>query len=339
MADTRRLRILYVKEFFEENTDENRTASIPDVINYLKRYGIEADRRSILEDIEALNLYKDIEIQPDKNGRNRKLLGREFELAEVSVLIDFVLASKSLSAETSKTIIEKIEKFVSKHQRRELERYLKESVFLKSKNQSVLYYISIILGAIKNYNYIEFQYFQYNMKKERELQENGKVYHVRPEKLYYDNGFYYLQDSESGEKKTFRLDKMTNLHEVDWRLADERYGFYQRKEIIEPQKRKVKILFYKTMMDTVIDRFGEDVHVEIVNDEFFRIEVTIIPDQQFFGWIFELGEDAMIEYPLEVAAQMMDMLHDGYKSYKESHSRNIYYYCHKNKKPYHQTMI
>ena len=85
-------------------------------------------------------------------------------------------------------------------------------------------------------------------------------------------------------------------------------------------------------MDSVIDRFGEDVHVEIVDDDHFRVKVKMVPDEQFFVWIFGFGEKAMIEYPLEAAARMMEMLQERYKSYREEHSSNIYNYR-RRKKP------
>ena len=101
---------------------------------------------------------------------------------------------------------------------------------------------------------------------------------------------------------------------------------------MKAEKKTVTILFSKDMMDTVIDRFGEDVNTEIVTNELFRAKVDVVPDLQFFAWIFELGDKAMIEYPLSVAAQMMDMLKERFKAYREEHSSNIYYYRRKKNK-------
>ena len=91
------------------------------------------------------------------------------------------------------------------------------------------------------------------------------------------------------------------------------------------EKEKVTMLFTKEMMDVVIDKF-EEIDVEIVDDEHFRIKVDVAVSPQFFTWIFGLGENVMIEYPLKVAKQMKDMLKERHKAYREAHSRNIYYY-------------
>ena len=78
------------------------------------------------------------------------------------------------------------------------------------------------------------------------------------------------------------------------------------------------------MMDTVIDKFGKDVKVEIIDDDHFRVTEKVVVSPQFFGWIFGLGTNAMIEYPLKVAKQMKDLLKERHKAYREGHSWNIY---------------
>ena len=96
------------------------------------------------------------------------------------------------------------------------------------------------------------------------------------------------------------------------------FGMYHGEET------QVTMLFKKEMMDTVIDRFGEDVKTEIVDEEHFRITEKVAVSPQFYGWIFGLGDNVMIEYPLPVAKQMMDMLKERHKAYRESHSGAIY---------------
>lgn len=334
MSDNKRLRILYIKEFFEEKTDDEHAAMIPDIIQYLKRYGIEAERRSVLDDIEALRLYG-MDIDVDDNGKQRKLYSREFDYAEVQMLIDFVISSQSLSEDNSKKLIEKLEKLISKYQRRRYRRGEGPSFPFKSKNKSVMYTVDLLQRAIVNRSDVEFQYFHYNMRKEKELVDNGKKFYVQPKVLDFDNNYYYLLASEGENIQSYRVDKITNLSIVEQKSFHResfRWMYMKKDEIVQKRDEKeIQILFSKESMDSVIDRFGEDVHVEIVDDDHFRVKVKMVPDEQFFVWIFGFGENAMIEYPLEVAAQMMDMLQERYKSYREEHSRNIYNYRRRNK--------
>ena len=87
---------------------------------------------------------------------------------------------------------------------------------------------------------------------------------------------------------------------------------------------EVTLLYNKEAMDAVIDQFGEDIKIEIVDNEHFRIKENVIVGPQFYAWIFGFGENAMIEYPLRVAKEMKDMLKERHKAYREEHSARIY---------------
>lgn len=337
MADNKRLRILYIKDFFEQYTDEENGATMFDIMNYLKRYGIEAERRTIAEDIEALNLYG-MDIQLDEKGKQRKLIERDFDLAEVRMLIDCVASSRSLTKEKSEQLIQKLQKFISRPQIRRLRWQVDVSDYQKSSDNVILYNIDAIYTALARQLNLEFKYYHYNMKKERELAEQEKTYNVKPQKMYYSEGYYYLYADDDRKTKTFRIDKMLDVQAVDdssHNSSEALYSSYYSRLLSHSEKidekEEVKILFTKDMMDEVIDRFGKDISVEIVDEEHFRVKAKIVPDSSFFVWMFELGENAMIEYPLSVAAQMMDMLQERYKAYREGHSRNVYAYRKKNR--------
>ena len=172
------------------------------------------------------------------------------------------------------------------------------------------------------------------MEKKREYRHNGKVYHVNPRCLLYDNNCYYLLADEGDELKTFRVDRMADVNIVEETEDDflqfgsgqintaeyikSTFGMYHGKET------EVKMIFQKDMMDVVIDKFGEDVKVDKIDEGHFRVTAKVAVSPQFFGWIFGLGENVMIEYPLPIAKQMKDMLKERHKAYREAHSGAIY---------------
>lgn len=340
MADNRR-RLLFVKKFFEEYTDEEHAATMYDIISYLKRCGIEAERKAITEDIYALQAFG-MDIQLDEKGKCRKLIERELEVSEIKMIIDCLASSKILTEKKSNELIGKFGNLVSMYQRRYLERQVVVACRAKSATNKIFYNVDAINTAIMEGSNISFQYYQYNMKKERVYKHGGKIYHVNPCYLIYENNVYYLLGDEGNEFKTFRVDRMDNvtIEEAEYSkrgnkisrskidldsFSKSTFGMYHG------YTEKVTMLFKKEMMDTVLDRFGEDVDVEQVDEEHFRIKVDVKVSPQFFGWVFGLGENVMIEYPLKVAKQMKDMLQEMQKAYREEHSRNIYYYNRKQK--------
>ena len=58
------------------------------------------------------------------------------------------------------------------------------------------------------------------------------------------------------------------------------------------------------MAGVVIDRFGKDVSMVPVDDNHFSISVDVVVSQQFFGWVFALGEGAKIIGPESVVQQV-----------------------------------
>jgi len=89
-----KLKLLYLKKLFEEHSDENHPLRISEMIDYLSDFGITSERKSLYSDIEALRLFG-MDIISVKSDYTGYYLGsREFELAELKLLVDSVQSSK-----------------------------------------------------------------------------------------------------------------------------------------------------------------------------------------------------------------------------------------------------
>ena len=58
LVNNGKMRLLHIKQFFEERTDRRHPATMGDILKYLNNFGIEAERKSILSDIEATRHYE-----------------------------------------------------------------------------------------------------------------------------------------------------------------------------------------------------------------------------------------------------------------------------------------
>ena len=65
---------------------------------------------------------------------------------------------------------------------------------------------------------------------------------------------------------------------------------------------EVTILFDNSLLDTAWDRFGgtEGARYARVDDDHFSLTATIAVSPVFFGWLFGLGEKAVITSPPKV---------------------------------------
>lgn len=70
---------------------------------------------------------------------------------------------------------------------------------------------------------------------------------------------------------------------------------------------RIKLLCENSAMRSVVDRFGEEVQTEVVDEEHFQATVDVAPSPPFFAWVFTFGGKIHIIEPEEVATKMGEM--------------------------------
>lgn len=85
-----RLKILYLYKILLEQTDEEHSITMPEIIKQLECCGISAGRKALYEDIEALRAYG-LDVISLKGGASGYFVAsRDFELPELKLLADAV---------------------------------------------------------------------------------------------------------------------------------------------------------------------------------------------------------------------------------------------------------
>ena len=203
-GNNQKLKMLYLSKIFMEETDENHGLTLPEITERLNSYDVNADRKTLYQDFEELRTFG-LDIIADQEGKYHyyKLASREFELAELKLLVDCIQSAKFISERKSSELIRKLEHLVSNYQARHLHRQVYISGRVKTMNESVYYSIDVLHTALNTDRKIRFQYFQWNVKKEMELRKNGAWYEVSPWSLSWDDECYYLiaYDAEDAKIK------------------------------------------------------------------------------------------------------------------------------------------
>ena len=321
-GENQKLKLLYLKQFFEEKTDEDHPATMPEILAYLHARGVEAERKSIYTDLDALSDFG-MDVRKDERGKSYQWFDREFELPEVKLIIDSVASSKFLSEKKSDALIKKLGTLCSEHQRKELRRQVRVMGRAKSMNNSVLINVDQLHAAIAANTTVRFKYFHYNVKMERVYSRKGEVYEVSPWALLYDNDNYYLYAFVDGEFRNYRVDRMASVEQG----TNERQGkeAFEKKDMpafskstfgmFNGQEERVEMVFHNRMMDVVIDKFGKEVWLEKVDEWHFKISVPVAVSPQFFAGVFGLGNYVTITGPEHVKQQMKEMLEEVHKRY------------------------
>ena len=165
-SSQQKYKLFYLLKILEKYTDEEHTLTMGQILSELESYGVQAERKSLYDDFEALR-YLGYDVIGDDSGRYYAyFLGeRKFELAELKMLVDAVCASKFITEKKSQTLIKKLEEFTSDYNAGKLERQVSVADRVKTMNESIYINVDIIHSAIADDNQIRFKYFSYNSKK------------------------------------------------------------------------------------------------------------------------------------------------------------------------------
>ncbi len=324
-----KLKLMYLMDKFMKDTDDEHGITIADMIAYLEANDIRAERKSLYDDVETLRSYgMDIVMEKKDKKAYYKLVSRNFELAELKLLVDSVQSAKFITSKKTEELIKKLESLSSKHQAVELQRQVYVLNRVKNPNEKIYLYVDMLHHAIHNDHKVAFKYTSWNLKKQLVPKHDGKVYRISPWALTWDDENYYLIgfDEEENKIKHFRVDKMLSLEELtEGRLGkDEFSGFdlatYSKKVfgMYGGEEQTVKLRVNNNLVGVIIDRFGTDINIIPYKDkEHFTVNVEVASSNQFLGWIIGLGDGVEIISPTELRDKMVYIAEDLFKTYKK----------------------
>lgn len=327
-GQNRKKKILCLLQILREHTDENHIMSAPELCNALKEYGIHAERKAIYTDIEALQDFG-VDIVQKKGSNPGYYIGsREFELAELKLLVDAAQASKFITKRKTEELIKKLGELTSKYEAHQLQRDVYIYNRTKTQNETIFYNVDYIHDAMLANVQIQFQYSEWTVTKELRLKKNGEFYVVSPWALTWADENYYLiaYDEKADMIKHYRVDKMQKMGlRKEKRLGCEQFqkfdlAAFSRKTFGMYGGKDASVTLYgkNALAGVVIDRFGQDVFMAPVDEEHFRARVTVAVSQQFFGWLTGLGTGIQIAGPEEVKEKYREYLRDLLENYENT---------------------
>ncbi|MBP5330532.1 MAG: WYL domain-containing protein [Lachnospiraceae bacterium] len=325
----KKTKILYLMKILLENTDEMHTLTMEEIIEQLREYGIDAERKSLYDDINALKDYG-VDIVMDKTGRNSyyHVVSRQFELAELKLLVDSVQSARFVSKKKSNELIKKLEGLTSKNEARELQHQVFVTQRIKSQNEKTMYNIDEIHKAIELNRRIRFRYFKLNTRKRPEYRHDGKLYEMSPWALTLAEENYYLVafDEESGIIKYFRVDKMDRIDILEDRPRAGKKEFrsfdvadYARKRfrMYDGPETSVRLRCKNDFADVIFDRFGTDVILHDTGDDFFEVNVIVAMSRHFLTWVMAMNDHVVIAGPDDVLKKAKEYVKELAATYKE----------------------
>lgn len=266
---SQKLRVLYVMQVLLRYSDEEHPISQAEISERLNAYGIQADRKSIYDDIKVLNEFG---LEIVKIRKLEELAG----VHEAKTLQRQVFVGNRI-----KTMNESIYYNVDKiHQ-------------------------AISQNRLIRFHYYEWTpQKEMHLRRNGKAYEISPWGLTWDDENYYMVGY----DGEAEMIKHFRVDKMLDIEITDQpRSGKERFekfdlANYAKKVfgMFSGEERTVKMLCENNLAGAMIDRFGRDVMMHPVDEEHFSVSAAVNVSPQFFGWLVALGKGVVIESPEDV---------------------------------------
>ena len=313
-----KLRPFYLAKILYDRTDEDHYLTTAQLMEILEtEYNIKTHRQTIPADVEILRTVG-MEIQEVMSAQKRyNLISREYDLAEIKLLIDAVESSKFITKKKSEELVAKLSKMAGQNQAENLKRNISPEDRIKYDNESIYLIIDGINEAINAGKKISFLYFRYDVRKEPKLRNEGKPFVFSPHRLVWNGDFYYIVGVFDNGKRvgTFRLDRIQKRPDIlDEDALPFPAGFDFEKHLQTSFRMygtnytTVDLICKNDLMDAIMDKFGKDVTTYAYDMENFRAEVDVVVSNVFFSWVFGFEGEVVINGPADVKEQYKEMV-------------------------------
>ena len=315
---------MLILDILHEYSDEDHRLTQQEILRILKsNYGVEFDRRSVKNNVIYLKeMGYDIAMDD-----GYYLISREFDDAELRLLIDSVLFSKSLTLKQSKTLIEKLCKMGNRYFKPKVSHICNLPELQHMDNKQLLYALDTVNDAIAWKKKISFIYNEY--KKDLKLHpRREEKYVVNPYQIVANNGFYYLIGNydKYDDISHFRLDKMTNVELIDEKvklkseIEDFRNGYSLPRHMAEHiymfsgKSVRVKFLILEELIDTLVDWFGNGFNILETKEGMAAVSVSCNERAMYF-WALQYGPYVEVLEPAELREKIAVAVREMNKKY------------------------
>ena len=323
--EPKKLALIRILQILQKHSDFNHPLTHEDIGMMLENeYGIIIERKAVGRNLSLLK-EAGFDIESKRNGSY--LESRDFDDAELRMLIDGVLSSKYITANHSKDLIERLCGLSNRYFRSHIKNIYSVNDWSKTDNQALFLNIELVDEAIEQVRQIHYDYNKYGLDKKL---HKSSYQRVSPYQLILHNQRYYLMGYSDywGNMVFHRLDRITNMQISSKSATDIRTipGYesgidYKKIASTMPymysdKPERVEFLADAGIVDQIIDWFGTDIRIQKTdNDQKVMITLTASPSAMFH-WAMQYSECVEVVYPIQLRENILNALQQAISKYK-----------------------
>lgn len=297
-------KLLYLLDILLHKTDEDHPLNATEICDELAKSEIKAERKSIYHDIRVLEDYgyEIISTRYPKTGFY--MADRDFELAEVRLLMDAVQSAGFITQKKTKELLVKLNRLVSDHQAIKLRNQVYIDSRVKNANEEIYYNIDHINTAIDEGKKISLKYRRLHMADIINVEEKVKEMVISPYALLWSSDHYYLVGNNEKYDNLIhmRLDRMKNvqvLSDQPLRPFSEVSPYKNFFDIADYAKKSfnmfggsvmtVELKCPSEIIEEVYDRFGSQIPIRSSGEDHFVFKTNAMLSEGLVSWITSFG--------------------------------------------------
>lgn len=334
----KKARPLMLLRLLERYADEEHPLAGAELCSFLKERGCGCDVKTVYRDIAALR-QTGADILFTRKPRPGYFLGkRDFELPEVRLLVDAVLAAPFITHRKTEELTGKLRSLMSEGQAEEMMRQVCFEKRVKFDNEEIYYSIDAIERAIASGKKLAFFYRHMRIARGRVEPAPGRRFVVSPYALIWDSDRYYLAGNyeKYDNVGNYRLDRMRGAEVLrekarPFQEVCEYRDYFDTADYIAKtfqmyhgEKMTVELRCSADILENMLDRFGAGMHILRSDEQSFTIEAQVSEGEGFERWLFQFGCGAEVLSPQSLRERMAEKaqaLADLYRATKKTCGR------------------
>ncbi len=293
------LRFLILREILIKYSDDEHPINANEIIRILnEKYGMKCDRKTIYRDINTL-IHFGFDVNKHCDERKGVYLGeREYELAEIRMLIDAVLTAKFITPKKTEKLLNKLYSELSIYQIEKFSNQVYIDTEAKFDNEEIYYTVDRVNEAISKGKKIEFTYRHKILRNNRVVINEGKKFKVSPYALVWSDDRYYMvaNNCKYNNLSNYRLDRMTKVSicsetsrsykEVSDYSNEFDVSDYVKKNInmFPGKKEHITLACQSDFLEILFDKFGKDIICKKSDKSEITVELDVYISEALLNW-------------------------------------------------------
>lgn len=310
-GSNQKLKLIYTLDILKRYSDEDNPINAVDIVEKLAEMGIDAERKSIYNDIAVLEQYGCDIIKTSTPKKGWFIGDREFEVPEIYLLCDAVRSAKFISSKKTRDLLSKLNSMLSIYQSKRGEGSVYFGEQDKCENEELYYNIDKISNAIESKKQIRLINSRRALDSNREIVLTKKQMVVNPYALTWQDDYYYLicNYEKYDNLIHLRLDRISNVEILDTtarhfsKVSEYNDNFdisdYTKKlfGMYTGELSEVEFCCSSKITEQILDRFSKSIFIKKVTKNTFNVTVNAVVSEALVTWIINYGEELKVVKP------------------------------------------